>query len=65
MSVSVQVYVRRAYTAYEVISVQQEELATDVTIVEWQFLLPQSHPNRLHNNKYYSEALEFVHVLHK
>ena len=48
MSVSVQVYVRRAYTAYEVISVQQDELADDVTIVEWQFLLPQSHPNRLH-----------------
>ena len=40
-------YVRRAYTAYDVISVVQEELAPDITLVEWQFLLPQNHPNRL------------------
>ena len=38
---------RHAYTAYDVISVVQEELAPDITLVEWQFLLPQNHPNRL------------------
>lgn len=44
---ALEVYVRRAYTAYEVMSVLQENLiGSDIIVVEWQFLLPQNHPNR-------------------
>ena len=41
-----QVYVRRSYTAYDVTCVQHEELEGGMPIVQWQFLLPLSHPNR-------------------
>ena len=41
-----QVYVRRSYTAYDVTCVQHEMLDENTTIVQWQFLLPTSHPNR-------------------
>lgn len=37
---------RRAYTAYEVLSVLQEELSGDISVLQWQFLLPLNHPNR-------------------
>ena len=46
LSLSLQVYVRRAYTAYEVLSVLQEDLAEDLIVLQWEFLLPQNHPNR-------------------
>ena len=39
-------YIRRAYTAYEVMSVLQEELTDDISVLQWEFLLPQNHPNR-------------------
>ena len=45
---ALEVYVRRSYTAYDVTSVQHDELAKGVPIVQWQFLLPLSHPNRYH-----------------
>ena len=51
---ALEVYVRRAYTAYEVQSVQHDELEGGIPIVQWQFLLPSSHPNRLdqsHRNR--------------
>ena len=41
-----QVYVRRSYTAYDVTCVQHEELEGGMPVVQWQFLLPLSHPNR-------------------
>ena len=43
---SIQVYVRRSYTAYDVISVHHDELDNGIPMVQWQFLLPVSHPNR-------------------
>ncbi len=43
---ALEVYVRRSYTAYDVTSVQHDELEGGVPIVQWQFLLPLSHPNR-------------------
>lgn len=41
-----QVYVRRAYIAYELNSVQHRQLRDNTCIVEFQFMLPTSHPNR-------------------
>ncbi|KAG9333639.1 hypothetical protein JZ751_010790, partial [Albula glossodonta] len=40
------VYVRRAYIAYELNSVQHRQLKDNTCIVEFQFMLPSSHPNR-------------------
>jgi hypothetical protein len=40
------VYVRRAYIAYELNSVQHRQLKDNTCIVEFQFMLPTSHPNR-------------------
>lgn len=39
-------YVRRAYIAYEVNCLQHRELNGDMSMVEFKFLLPRSHPNR-------------------
>uniref|UniRef100_A0A3P8VUQ0 acetyl-CoA carboxylase n=1 Tax=Cynoglossus semilaevis TaxID=244447 RepID=A0A3P8VUQ0_CYNSE len=43
---ALEVYVRRAYIAYELNSVQHRELKDNTCIVEFQFMLPTSHPNR-------------------
>lgn len=43
----IQVYVRRAYIAYELNSVQHRQLKDNTCVVEFQFMLPTSHPNRL------------------
>lgn len=48
---SSQVYVRRAYIAYELNSVQHRQLRDNTCIVEFQFMLPTSHPNRYHTSK--------------
>uniref|UniRef100_A0A8C0HD10 acetyl-CoA carboxylase n=1 Tax=Chelonoidis abingdonii TaxID=106734 RepID=A0A8C0HD10_CHEAB len=40
------VYVRRAYIAYELNSVQHRQLKDNTCVVEFQFMLPTSHPNR-------------------
>uniref|UniRef100_A0A8B9TMZ0 Acetyl-CoA carboxylase alpha n=1 Tax=Anas platyrhynchos TaxID=8839 RepID=A0A8B9TMZ0_ANAPL len=42
-----QVYVRRAYIAYELNSVQHRQLKDNTCVVEFQFMLPTSHPNRM------------------
>lgn len=41
-----QVYVRRAYIAYELNSLQHRQLTDGTCVVEFQFMLPSSHPNR-------------------
>lgn len=41
-----QVYVRRAYIAYELNSLQHRQLLDGTCVVEFQFMLPSSHPNR-------------------
>ena len=40
------VYVRRAYIAYELSCVQHHQLEGGLCVVEFNFLLPSSHPNR-------------------
>uniref|UniRef100_A0A670K269 acetyl-CoA carboxylase n=1 Tax=Podarcis muralis TaxID=64176 RepID=A0A670K269_PODMU len=44
---ALEVYVRRAYIAYELNSVQHRQLKDNTCVVEFQFMLPTSHPNRL------------------
>ncbi|KAK3576974.1 hypothetical protein CHS0354_005975 [Potamilus streckersoni] len=44
---ALEVYIRRAYIAYELNCLQHRELDDDVCTVEFRFLLPRSHPNRL------------------
>lgn len=41
-----QVYVRRAYIAYELNSIQHHQLQDGTCAVDFQFMLPSSHPNR-------------------
>ncbi|XP_058853810.1 acetyl-CoA carboxylase isoform X9 [Acipenser ruthenus] len=43
---ALEVYVRRAYIAYELNSVQHRQLRDSTCVVEFQFMLPSSHPNR-------------------
>ncbi|XP_074868764.1 acetyl-CoA carboxylase 2 isoform X2 [Carettochelys insculpta] len=42
-----EVYVRRAYIAYELNSLQHRQLSDGTCVVEFQFMLPSSHPNRM------------------
>ncbi|KAK3098334.1 hypothetical protein FSP39_018526, partial [Pinctada imbricata] len=44
---ALEVYIRRAYIAYEVNCLQHRELERDLCVVEFKFLLPRSHPNRM------------------
>ncbi|EDO28623.1 predicted protein, partial [Nematostella vectensis] len=43
---ALEVYVRRSYQAYELTTLYHEMLNENVFIVEFQFSLPSSHPNR-------------------
>lgn len=44
---ALEVYVRRAYTSYDITCLQHLELSGEIPLVHFQFLLPPSHPNRL------------------
>ncbi|XP_019657379.1 acetyl-CoA carboxylase 2 isoform X2 [Ailuropoda melanoleuca] len=44
---SLEVYVRRGYIAYELNSLQHRQLPDGTCVVEFQFMLPSSHPNRM------------------
>ncbi|XP_067395559.1 acetyl-CoA carboxylase 2 isoform X1 [Emydura macquarii macquarii] len=44
---SLEVYVRRGYIAYELNSLQHRQLSDGTCLVEFQFMLPSSHPNRM------------------
>ncbi len=43
---ALEVYVRRAFTSYDVIGLNNLELSGKKSAVKFDFLLPQSHPNR-------------------
>ncbi|XP_051888522.1 acetyl-CoA carboxylase 2 isoform X1 [Pristis pectinata] len=43
---ALEVYVRRSYIAYELNSIQHHQLHNGIRVVDFQFLLPSSHPNR-------------------
>ncbi|XP_062445705.1 acetyl-CoA carboxylase 2 [Rhea pennata] len=44
---ALEVYVRRGYIAYELNSLQHRQLSDGTCVVEFQFMLPSSHPNRM------------------
>ncbi|KAE8634241.1 hypothetical protein XENTR_v10002237 [Xenopus tropicalis] len=44
---ALEVYVRRGYIAYELNSLQHHQLRDCTCVVEFQFMLPSSHPNRM------------------
>uniref|UniRef100_V5GV05 Acetyl-CoA carboxylase n=1 Tax=Anoplophora glabripennis TaxID=217634 RepID=V5GV05_ANOGL len=44
---ALEVYVRRAYTSYDISCLQHLELSGEVPLVHFIFMLPPSHPNRL------------------
>ncbi|XP_078523505.1 acetyl-CoA carboxylase 2 isoform X2 [Lissotriton helveticus] len=44
---ALEVYVRRGYIAYELNSLQHHQLRDSTCVVEFQFMLPSSHPNRM------------------
>jgi len=48
---ALEVYVRRGYISYELTCLQHRELPGSMCIVQFQFLLPTSHPNRIPHNK--------------
>ncbi|XP_012671358.2 acetyl-CoA carboxylase isoform X2 [Clupea harengus] len=43
---ALEVYVRRGYIAYELNSLQHHQLMDGTCVVDFQFMLPSSHPNR-------------------
>lgn len=43
---ALEVYVRRAYIAYELSCLQHHQLSEGPCVIEFMFLLPSSHPNR-------------------
>ncbi|XP_063237346.1 acetyl-CoA carboxylase isoform X2 [Bacillus rossius redtenbacheri] len=45
-SAALEVYVRRAYISYEVMCLQLTDLSAGMSLLQFQFLLPKSHPNR-------------------
>uniref|UniRef100_A0A8C4K5V1 acetyl-CoA carboxylase n=1 Tax=Dromaius novaehollandiae TaxID=8790 RepID=A0A8C4K5V1_DRONO len=46
---ALEVYVRRGYIAYELNSLQHRQLSDGTCVVEFQFMLPSSHPNSISN----------------
>uniref|UniRef100_A0A096M0T2 acetyl-CoA carboxylase n=1 Tax=Poecilia formosa TaxID=48698 RepID=A0A096M0T2_POEFO len=68
---ALEVYVRRAYIAYELNSIQHHQLLDGTCAVDFQFMLPSSHPNRgssptLNRTKtsdlYNLDSAGFIHV---
>lgn len=48
---ALEVYVRRAFTSYEVTGVTNLRLHDNHAVLKFDFLLPQSHPNRCPLNR--------------
>ncbi|CAG4978405.1 unnamed protein product [Colias eurytheme] len=44
---SLEVYVRRAYTSYDITCLQHLALSGELGVVHFQFILPTGHPNRI------------------
>ncbi|XP_063545623.1 acetyl-CoA carboxylase [Cydia strobilella] len=47
INASLEVYVRRAYTSYEIQCLQHLDLSGELSVVHFQFVLPTGHPNRI------------------
>ncbi|XP_020604828.1 acetyl-CoA carboxylase-like isoform X1 [Orbicella faveolata] len=44
---ALEVYIRRSYQAYELTTLYHEKVEENVLLVQFQFILPNAHPNRL------------------
>ncbi|KAJ7391694.1 hypothetical protein OS493_017391 [Desmophyllum pertusum] len=44
---ALEVYIRRSYQAYELTTLYHEKVEENVLIVQFQFILPEAHPNRM------------------
>ncbi|XP_076466128.1 acetyl-CoA carboxylase-like isoform X2 [Babylonia areolata] len=55
---ALEVYIRRAYVAYELHSLQHSSLPDGHSVVEFRFLLPRSHPNRMMVTRFDSRSLD-------
>uniref|UniRef100_A0A665XDD5 acetyl-CoA carboxylase n=1 Tax=Echeneis naucrates TaxID=173247 RepID=A0A665XDD5_ECHNA len=53
---ALEVYVRRAYIAYELNSIQHHQLQDGTCAVDFQFMLPSSHPNRRQGSELFLEG---------
>ncbi|XP_067945833.1 acetyl-CoA carboxylase-like [Watersipora subatra] len=49
---ALEVYIRRGYIAYDLNCLQHVQLPNNLCLIEFQFLLPSSHPNRAKNLLY-------------
>merc|ERR1719397_193420 len=56
---ALEVYIRRAFDSYEFESLQHQRLARGHRSVQFQYLLPPSHPNRSYHNMRSLAPLEF------
>ncbi|CAH3159892.1 unnamed protein product, partial [Porites evermanni] len=43
---AIEVYIRRSYQAYELTTLYHEKIDDNVLVVQFQFILPNAHPNR-------------------
>uniref|UniRef100_A0A8C2Z2T2 acetyl-CoA carboxylase n=1 Tax=Cyclopterus lumpus TaxID=8103 RepID=A0A8C2Z2T2_CYCLU len=57
---ALEVYVRRGYIAYELNSIQHHQLQDGTCAVDFQFMLPSSHPNRGSNPTHNSNACRML-----
>ncbi|KAK2717768.1 hypothetical protein QYM36_006530, partial [Artemia franciscana] len=48
---ALEVYVRRSYTSYELTRLLHTDLSNNRCVVQFEFLLPSSHPNRVPHNR--------------
>ncbi|KAK7108725.1 hypothetical protein V1264_016404 [Littorina saxatilis] len=62
---ALEVYIRRAYVAYELHSLQHSCLNEGTSVVEFRFLLPRSHPNRMMVTRFDSHSLMRVSSMEK
>ncbi|XP_073241070.1 acetyl-CoA carboxylase-like isoform X1 [Porites lutea] len=44
---AIEVYIRRSYQAYELTTLYHEKIDDNVLVVQFQFILPNAHPNRM------------------
>ncbi|XP_051749567.1 acetyl-CoA carboxylase 2 isoform X6 [Ctenopharyngodon idella] len=64
---ALEVYVRRGYIAYELNSLQHHQLQDGTCAVDFQFMLPSSHPNRVNGSLVanFFQILKFWYDLHE
>nr|XP_032525604.1 acetyl-CoA carboxylase-like [Danaus plexippus plexippus] len=60
---ALEVYVRRAYTSYDITCLQHLALSGELGVVHFQFVLPTGHPNSINQTAIRNQELEPIHIL--